>query len=76
MFYIPTWDKAEATCPTYITKIEALAVYQRCEDALDETEMTRCPTDAVYNGINKAANDVDKKKQLSLYRQTRNWLRP
>ena len=66
---IPTWDRAEATCPRYIAKIEALSVYQQCEDALDKTEMATCPTKAIYNGINKAKTDNGEKKQLSLYRQ-------
>ena len=57
------------TCPRYIAKIEALAIYQQCEDALDETEMVNCPTKAAYNAIDKATNDVNKKKLLSLYRQ-------
>ena len=65
---IPTWDGAEATCPRYIAKIEALAVYQQCEDALDETEMATYLTKAAYNGINKATADQGKKRLLSLYR--------
>ena len=63
------WDGAEATCPRYIAKIEALAVYQQCEDALDEAVMANCPTKAAYNLINKAMTDDGKKEQLSLYRQ-------
>ena len=63
---IPSWDGAEATCPRYIAKIEALAIYEKCEDALDKTEMATCPTKAVYNGINKATADTGKKKQLSM----------
>ena len=46
-----------------------MAVYQQCEDALDETEMVNCPTKAAYNVIDKATNDVNEKKMLSLHRQ-------
>ena len=66
---IPTWDGAEATCPSYIAKIEALAIYQQCKDALDENEMGNCPTKLAYNGINKVTTDNDKKRMLSLYMQ-------
>ena len=66
---IPTWDGAEATCPRYIAKIEALAVYQQCEDALDKTEMGTCPTKVAYNAINEATPDAGKNILLSLYRQ-------
>ena len=66
---IPTWDGAEATCPRYIAKIEALAVYQQCKDALEETEMTTCPTKAAYNAIDKTTKDAGKKRLISLYRQ-------
>ena len=66
---IPTWDGAEATCPSYIAKIEALAIYQQCKDALDETEMGNCPTKLEYNGIDKATTDNNKKRLLSMYRQ-------
>ena len=66
---ISTWDGAEATCPRYIARIEALTIYQQCEDALDETEMGNCPTKLAYNGINKVTTDNDKKRMLSLYMQ-------
>ena len=58
---IPTWDGAEAICLRYIAKIEALAIYQQCEDALEETEMGNCPTKLAYNGIDKVTRDNNKK---------------
>ena len=65
---IPTWDGSEASCPRYLAKIEALAIYQQCEDALDEVEMAGCPSKAAYAAINKATTDISVKKLLSLYR--------
>ena len=73
---IPSWDGAEATCPRYIAKIEALAIYQQCEDALDETEMANCPTKATYNAINKATTDNGEKHCSACTGKTRKWLRP
>ena len=66
---IPTWDGAEATYQRYIAKIEAFAIYQQCEDALDDTDMGNCPTKLAYNGIDKATTDNNEKRLLSLYRQ-------
>ena len=63
---IPTWERAEATCPRYIAKIEALANYQQCEDTLDKNEMGNCPTKLAYNGIDKATTDNHKKRLLRL----------
>ena len=65
---ILVWDGAEATCPQYIAKIEALAIYQGYEEALDEVEMVGCPTKAAYVAINKATTDTTENKSISLYR--------
>ena len=66
---IPTWNGAEATCPRYIAKIEALATHQQWEDALDENVMANCPTKAAYNAIDKVMTDAGENRLLSLYRQ-------
>ena len=66
---ITVWGGAEATCLQYIAKIEALAIYQGCKEALDATEMAGCPTKAAYAAIDKATADLGLKKLLSLYRQ-------
>ena len=65
----PHWMERKQPTLRYIAEIEALAIYQQCEDALDKTEMANCPTKATCNGINKATTDAGEKRLVNLYRQ-------
>ena len=37
------WDGKSESCPRYLVKITALAEYCYCGEALDKTEMIKCP---------------------------------
>ena len=41
---IPKWDGKVESCAMYLVQISAFAKYHDCDDAMDLTAMTGCPT--------------------------------
>ena len=63
---IPQWDGKKDTFARYLDKIEALAIYYDCGDAMDEVEMRNCPTKTAYAALDLTQSPG--KEQGALYK--------
>lgn len=72
MSSVPKWDGKAESCARYLDQIEALAEYQECGDATDESEMAACPTKAAYTALDKTlATDADA---ITLYKANKKFM--
>jgi hypothetical protein len=66
---IPKWDGKRGRYPQYCFKTKALAVIQKCSDALNESKMVNCPTQAKYDDLDQTSTTPDVIEKISLWKQ-------
>ena len=68
----PVWDGKAETCPRYLDRIEALAEFYNCGNALDSVKMlSDCPMKSEFDAILSTTTDSVELAKIKLYKENK-----